>query len=173
MRAIVSCLALLLTACAADAPVSGMALSENDDLCPRLAAFGRSVPSGQTRSVTLSGEGLLGTQTCERGDAAFNPGGAALCKWWVVNSAREFFGENFRSVVDCLLESRKLVPPDELEYDDSQAGYVHSGHLALMSVASIDKNLAAEVTFNAPEGGRGGAPVHGLRVTFRNHARRQ
>jgi hypothetical protein len=169
MRAIVSGLAVLLTACAVEAPAAP--LSESSDLCPRLTAFGRSVPPGEARSVTLSGEGLLGTQTCERGDAASNPGGAALCEWWVVNSAREFFGANFRNVVDCLLMGRNVVPPDEFQYSP-QSGYLLSGRLALMSVPSIRKGMAAEVTFNAPAGADGDVPVQGLRITFRNNAKR-
>lgn len=169
MRVVVAGLALLLTASIADAQVASVD-SSDDSLCSRLAAFARSIPQGQARSVTLSGEGLLGTQTCERGDVDFNPGGAALCKWWVVHSFREFFGENFRGVAACLLKGQKVVPPDKIEYDEARRGYLHSGRLVLMSVASIDKDLAADVTFNAPDGG--GAPVEGLRVTFTNHAKR-
>lgn len=170
MRAIIlSCLAVLLTACAVDAP--GAHLTDSSGLCPRLAAFGRSVPSGEARSVMLVGEGLWGTQTCERGDPAVNPGGAALCKWWVVNSYREFFGENFREVAGCLLMGRKVVPPDEFQYSP-QSGYLHSGRLALVSVPSIDKGLAVEVTFNAPGGKDGGVPVRGLRITFSKNVKR-
>ncbi len=160
---------MLLAACTIDAPAAS--LSEDSGLCPRLVAFGRSVPPGEARSVTLSGEGLLGTQTCERGDAIVNPGGATLCKWWVVNSSREFFGQNFRSVVDCLLMGRTVIPPDELQYSP-QSGYLQSGRLALMSVPDIDEGLAVEVTFNPPSDADGGAPMRGLRITFRNTAKR-
>ena len=166
MRAIVSGFAILLTACVASAPAVDMPLSEEPGLCPRLAAFGESVPPGEQRSVTLSGEGLLGTQTCERGDAAFNPGGAALCRWWVANSFREFFGENFRVVADCLTSEEQIASPDELRYEAVEPGHLHSGHLALQSVTSIDRDLAVDVTFNAPETADGGEPVNGLRITF-------
>jgi hypothetical protein len=169
VRVIVLALAMLLTACAADAPVAH--LDDSAGLCARLAAFGRSVPQGQARSVTLSGEGLLGTQTCERGVVTANPGGATLCGWWVVNSSREFFGQNFLQIVDCLLAGRKVVQPDVLQYSP-QSIYVHSGYLALMSVPNIDENLAVEVTYNAPERVGAGVVVQGLRVTFTKNAGR-
>jgi hypothetical protein len=172
MRAIASGLAILLTACAANVPAVGILMSEEPGLCPRLTSFAKSVPPGEERSVTLTGEGLLGTQTCERGDAAFNPGGVALCEWWVTNSFREFFGENFRDVADCLTNGQKISSPDELRYEAAEPGHLHSGHLALKSVGNIDRDLAVNVAFNAPETTDGGEPVDGLKITFRRVTRR-
>lgn len=169
MRVIVSALAMLQTACAANAPVGH--LDETAGLCTRLAAFGRSVPDGQARSVTLSGQGLLGTQSCERGDVTVNPGGATLCGWWVVNSSREFFGRNFLQTVDCLLAERKVVQPDVLQYSP-QSGYVHTGRLSLKSVPYIDEKLAVDVTYNTSEREGAGVVVQGLKITFRKNARR-
>ena len=170
MRLGSSGLVVMLATCAANAPPADTVLSEKAGLCPRLAAFGLSVPLGEARSVTLSGEGLLGTQTCERGDPAINPGGAALCRWWVVNSAREFFGENFRDVVDCLTIGTEIDSAGELRYRLSDSGSVLDGQLVLNSVRNIDKGLAVEVVFNAPVGSGTGEPVRGLRVTFRRAA---
>lgn len=70
-----------------------------------------------------------------------------LCGWWAVNSAREFFGDNFREVADCLTNGR-TVASDAYSDSRSEAGYLFDGELRLRSVTVLDKNLAAHVLFS-------------------------
>jgi hypothetical protein len=161
LRVVSVALALLLSACATDVPTASSAIPADAGLCPRLDAFARSVPPGEYRSVSLSGEGLIGTQTCTHGGAESNPGGKFLCEWWASNSAREFFGTNYNQVVRCLVA-------DEISI--SQSAYISEQEFHLASIPHIDSRIAAEIVLDPPKEMESRTGGRVLIVTFRRSA---
>lgn len=89
------------TSCATKPPITGF------DMCDRLDAWAKTVPSGQTRAVKLSRGGtwlIDHYKKCDRpnGDNAAD----AFCSWLVDNTSTEFMEANINQAISCLQRQR-------------------------------------------------------------------